>query len=68
VDKERDICKAFDTVSHNIFVAKLERHDFERWSTRCQRNWLDGCIQRVSINGSLSKYKSVMSGVSQEKI
>jgi len=75
VDKRRavdvvypDLCKAFDTVQHDILVSELERHEFDRWTTWWMRSWLNGRTQSVTVSCSVSNWRPVTSRVPQGSV
>ncbi|XP_059575008.1 RNA-directed DNA polymerase from mobile element jockey isoform X1 [Alligator mississippiensis] len=63
-----DFRKAFDTVSHPILVNKLRGCDLDAYTVRWVANWLEGRTQRVVVDGSVSTWKGVGSGVPQGSV
>lgn len=53
------ISQAFDTVSHSILAAKLERWRLDRWIIGLMENWLDYWVLNVVIISIKTKWQLV---------
>jgi len=60
--------KAFDTVSHSIFLEKLAAHCLGGCALRWIKNWLDVHAQRVVVNRVKNTWWLVTSGVLQGSV
>ena len=52
-----DLSKAFDTLNHNLLIAKLGAYGFERDSLSFMKSYLKDRQQRVRVNNNFSSWK-----------
>lgn len=63
-----DLNKAFDTIWHDVLISKLGKRYLDKTGMRGVKKWLEIYTYRVLINGSLSKWKGVLSDILQESV
>ena len=57
--------KAFDKFPHQILMFKLKSHGMGNGIIKWIEQWLTDSRQRVVVDGEVSRWKSVLSGVPQ---
>ena len=63
-----DLSKAFDTIDHELLVAKLYAYGFEKKSLRLILSYLSDRWQRTKINSDFSSWSKLLQGVPQGSI
>ena len=63
-----DLSKAFDCLSHDLLIAKLEAYGFGKSALKFIHDYLKNRIQRTKVNGSYSSLRDILCGVPQGSI
>ena len=63
-----DLSKAFDCLSHDLLIAKLNAYGFSMAALRLIQNYLSNRKQRTKINTEYSSWKEILFGVPQGSI
>ena len=63
-----DLSKAFDCLSHDLLIAKLEAYGFGKNALKFIHDYLKNRKQRTKVNGSYSSWKDLKYGVPQGSI
>ena len=60
-----DLSKAFDTLNHNLLIAKLHACGFSTESLKLIKSYLTNRLQRMKVNTSSSSWSELLIGVPQ---
>ena len=63
-----DLSKAFDTINHDLLIAKLYAYGFSKVSLRFLKSYLTNRWQRTKVNRSFSTWTELMLGVPQGSV
>ena len=63
-----DLSKAFDTINHELLIAKLEAYGFEQSALAILLSYLRERWHRTKINTTFSTWLEILNGVPQGSI
>ena len=58
-----DLSKAFDTINHDLLIAKLYAYGIRGNSLKLLKNYLSNRFQRTKVEGKFSTWEELLSGV-----
>ena len=63
-----DLSKAFDTINHELLIAKLDAYLFSKTSLELILDYLSNRLQHVKINSTFSPWSEITQGVPQGSV
>ena len=63
-----DLSKAFDTLDHDLLIAKLHAYGFDKNALRLIKSYLTDRWQKTRINTAYSSWSELLSGVPQGSV
>ena len=63
-----DLSKAFDTINHNLILAKLKAYGFSTSAFYLLRSYLKNRKQKVQLNNKFSLDRNVIAGIPQGSV
>ena len=63
-----DLSKAFDTINHDLLIAKLDAYGFYNNALLFMLSYLKNKSQSISINSSFNTWVEIMAGVPQGSV
>ena len=63
-----DLSKAFDTINHDLLIAKLEAYGFDESALETIHSYLSDRWQRTKVNSSFSTWRELLCGVPQGSV
>ena len=63
-----DLSKAFDTINHDLLIAKLGAYGLETDALRYMKSYLTNRKQRVRVNKTFNEWERITTGMLQGSI